>query len=104
MSRLAFDMVVEERDQLRARIERLDGLFSSVQRRAAGLPEQPKALPRVEAQAPAVIPEEIQAMIDGFDSGIHRANVEDQVRRLYAAGAPWSEITKMLGEEVGDAA
>ena len=101
VSRRAFDMILDERDRLRAQNDELVDSLQRVTRFRTGMPELPRT-PRPEAQRPVTIPPDIMAIIDGFGSEANKRNLEIQVRGMHSDGTPFAEIKKALDAQMGE--
>ena len=94
VSRLAFDLVREERDTLRRQVEQLQDQLLRLRRREAHMPEVPR-----QQQAPQQIedmPPEVLTLLRGFESEAIRTAMEEDIRRARKAGTPWTEIVSLL--------
>ena len=95
VSRLAYDLVVEQNSKM------LDELLK-IRRREAGMPEQPRPSPRLEAQGPIDIPDEVEDLISGLQSESLRNGLREQYRIRIANGATperlYSELSRQLDE------
>ena len=98
VSRLAFDLVKEERDRRITENDQLRNALVAIQRKQSGMTELPKER---NAMKPVEIPAEVSALIERYDSEVHRAALKDQVVSLYRGGAPWPEIKTLLEQNVG---
>lgn len=101
VSRLAYELVVEERDRLRGQVDELLDHSARLSRRSLDMPEQPRG-PNKRAER-VVIPEEIEEIIAGFDSEAVRVGIREQirVRRVADPDEPWHSIERELARQVG---
>jgi len=102
VSRLAFDQVVDERDRLRTRVDKLTDDLTRVGRAKQGLRETPKPVKKREKPEP--MPPGIVDLISGFSMQAVRTNLERECRAMRMDGTPWSEIEILLDQKIlGDA-
>lgn len=88
IARSAYDVVVDERDRLRAQNDRLTDHLTRVQRREAGMTETPRA-PRPALEP---MPRDLHDHIRGFASkALQRTQLEEAYRR-HGRGEPWDSI------------
>jgi len=100
VSRTAFDLLLDERDRLRAKNDELvDGLMR-VDRVRHGMKEVPRdSRPADKLES---IPDDIRAMYEGFQSAAHRSEISRQVRQMRSCGTPWPEIGRALEVQLGE--
>ena len=95
VSRRALDLALEERDRLRAQVDRLTDHLTRIERRQAGLPETP----RKERPAPEAMPRELLRYIRGHASGPMRREMIRVARTRHLAGEDWQSIQDdVMGE------
>lgn len=92
VSRLAYELVLDERNRLRAQNDSLVDALGRIGRAKSGLPESVRPAPEPQAQRPVELPDSIEVLIQGFASEAIRDSLREQARMLYAAGNPWSSI------------
>jgi len=97
VSRRAFDIVLDERDRLRARNDELHDSMIRIQRVRHGMKEAPRPEPKpVVVQIPA----EVRKLYAGF-SEVHRRDLDRQCRQMATQGTPWTEIMRLLEVQMG---
>lgn len=97
VSRLAYDLLVDERDRLRAQNDDLLQTLKGIRRVGAGLKETPRK-PKEQVQREP-IPREIRELYLGFSSAGVSA-LDFQVDELRRNGHPWPEIKKLLERQL----
>lgn len=97
VSRLAYDLVLDERDRLRAMCDKLTDDIVRIQRTKQGLREAPRP---PKERVDLTVPPDIIDMIAGFQSPAVKDEVERQAKQLRANGTPWPEIRKLLETEL----
>ena len=98
VSRTAYDLVIEERDRLRAQNDEWLDHARRVSRREKGMTELPPQ-PR-KPQEP--IPSSLNYIIDKFGSEQVRQNLRNNARIAHhRGGKAWSEITAELETSIG---
>lgn len=100
VSRLAFDLVCAERDQLRAQNAKLTDDLVRIQRVRQGMREIPRPQPKPQANGPIKIPPEVQELIDGFNSKAVRDGLERDAETMHRGGAPWTEVRAALERQL----
>lgn len=99
VSRLAYELVVEERDHLRAENQKLTDDLTRIHRREAGLPEE-KPKPKKERKP---MPKRIHDYIEGFWNESQRREMRRSYYRRHAKGESWESIAaEVVPEETGD--
>lgn len=101
VSRLAYELVLEERDRLRAQVDEILDLNARLSRRSLNLPEQPR--PPRPAPVPVEVPDDIEELLEGFGSEAVRAGVRAQLlARMQDPRESWdrlrSELVRQLPE------
>lgn len=99
VSRSAFELLLDERDRLRARNDHLEDSLIGIQRVRHGMRETPR--PAKQTHAPEPIPEQVRAIYEGFNSKAVRDDIARQCRELRAGGTPWVEIQRALERQLG---
>ena len=93
VSRVAFELVVDERDRLRKQNDEMLDSVTRVRRKEAGMPEDHARRRDLDED----LPPEVFRYIRGFENEIMQASVEEDVRRSRKAGTSWEEIVNILG-------
>ena len=97
VTRMAFELVQEERDRLRQQCDRLLDQLTRIQRKDRGMSETPmEDGPGAGPVATGPMPEEIQRFIMGFASEVTRSQLTEEVR-LLRQDHTWREIHAKLG-------
>lgn len=106
VSRLALDLVLDERDRLREQNKMLTNTVVSLQRKSFGMKEEPPkpTAARDPGWMTEEIPPAIAELVGGWDSEAMRSAVEIDIRNARRQGTPWGEIERLLTEpeEGGD--
>ena len=101
VSRRAFDLVVDERDRLRAQNDRLIEHQNRIERREAGLPEVPR-----EKRPVQPMPRTLRRWIEGHGTPEIRRALMQEAHKRYAGGQSWEsieqEVTREPEQEDGD--
>jgi len=92
IARSAYDVVLDERDRLRAQNDRLTDHLTRVQRREAGMTETPRA-PRPALEP---MPRELHDYIKGIAGGSLQKEIRDRCYRRHAKGEPWQSIVQEI--------
>ena len=104
VSRLAYEIVIEERDRLRAGHDRLTSTLISMQRKSFGMKEQPIQPKSKEPEwMTEEFPPEIRELVDGWDSEQMRSAVEIDIRSARRQGTPWNELLRLMTDELEEA-
>lgn len=88
----ALAIVTDERDRLRAQVDRLLDHLTRMDRVEHGLHE----LAQQPAKPREPMPEELRALIDAFGSHQNRQQLKDAAFRLHAKGQSWESITAKI--------
>lgn len=94
VSRLAYEVVVSERDRLRTKNDQWEEHVRRVERKTAGMPELP-----LEKREPAdlLVPSRVLRLINRFDNeAIRRGMRNDVLIAKNRGGKAWSEIEAEL--------
>lgn len=92
VSRLAFEVVRDERDRLAAQNAELTEALTRMKRWQAGMAEQVQ--PSREPDEPP--PPELYELVRGFESEAMRRNVIDDAHRAHKRGTPWDHVIDAL--------
>jgi len=102
VSRLAYDLLVSERDSLRAQVAMLQADMIRVKRAEMGLRETPRVV-KPEMQRPPEVPPEVRALYEGrCQSKVFEVEIERQAVEMFKAGNPWPEVRRVLALQVGE--
>ena len=93
MSRLAYELLLDERDRLREREAELVDHLTRVRRKEAGMPE----LPREPAPKRVKMPTDIRDHILGFESSATRAQLQQEFILAVHDGMELDEIRAKWG-------
>lgn len=97
VSRRAFDLLLDERDRLRAANDSLTDNLVRLQRASHGLREAPRVpKPKVDL----TVPPEISELYAGFSTQAVKDEIERQAKEMRAGGTPWPEIRRVLEAEL----
>ena len=103
MSRLAYELVLDERDRLRTEHDKLVDTMVALQRKSFGMKEQPQ---QRKSQDPEwmteEMPPEVLELISGWSSEQMRAAVEIDIRNARRQGTPWDELIRLMTSESED--
>lgn len=99
VSRRAFDVVVDERDRLRERVDGLIGELVRLARKESGLPE--RAPDQRAPRKPTPLPTELRNLISGFSDPTIQAQLEHEARNALRTGTPEAEIVGQLRRSLG---
>ena len=98
VSRAAYELLLDERDRLRAKNDAWEDYSRRVARSKQGMAE----LPAERKQAPEPIPPSLNRIIDKYDSEHTRQGLRNSARRAHHRnGRAWSEIEAELEASVG---
>lgn len=108
VSRLAYALLLDERDRLRAQNDKLMEAVVALQRKNFGMREAPPTPTRAKDPEwmTEEFPPELRQIIDGYESQAIKDSIEIDVRNARRQGAPFTEILKLLTadeEELADA-
>lgn len=87
-----------ERDWLREQVQALQDRLYRLERRRHGMPEEPRSR---QQKGHLVVPPELEAFIDGFDSSIVRQDLRERVQRLARIGVSPADALERLRAEYG---
>ena len=97
VSRTAYELLLDERDRLRAKNDSWEDHIRRVTRSKQGMAE----LPAERKQAPEPIPSSLSYIIDKFDSEHTRQGLRNSARLAHhREGRAWSEIQAELESSV----
>tara|TARA_R110002074_G_scaffold3352_2_gene17944 strand:- start:3660 stop:3971 length:312 start_codon:yes stop_codon:yes gene_type:complete len=98
VSRMAYDLIVEERDRLRAKNDSWEDHVRRTDRKEKGMTE----LPAQKKAPPEPIPPDLAYVIDKFSSETTRQLLRNQARIAHSReGKKWSEIRAELEASLG---
>jgi hypothetical protein len=98
VSRAAYDLLLDERDRLRAKNDGWEDHVRRVERKDRGMTELPTK--RREPMEP--MPPELEYIIDKFSSETTRQSLRNQARiARVREGKPWSKIQSELESSLG---
>lgn len=101
VSRLAFDMVRDERDRLRAQNDDLLDTLKAVKRVEVGLREKPR--PTREERRRPMVPLHVSRLYEGrFQNPATESEIKRRCEDMASGGTPWGEIEKVLLAELGE--
>lgn len=99
VSRLAYEAVADERDRLRAVVDRLTDDLVRLARKEHALPERrPEQRP---ANRPKPLPTELRNLISGFGSPVVQAQMEHEVRNAIRGGANAEDLAAKIRADLG---
>ena len=93
MSRTAYDLLLDERDRLRAKNDSWEDHMRRVERKDRGMTE----LPTIRREPVEAMPPDLERVIDKFSSETIRQSLRNQARiARVREGKPWSRIQAEL--------
>lgn len=95
VSRLAYELLLDERDRLRTQNDELIDHRRRLERTSAGMRERPSDQKRPRDRSDTV-PQVLRDLIAGYASPATRAVIYDEVRGAFAEGQDWDEITDRI--------
>lgn len=101
VSRLAFELVADERDRLRLQNDQLIDATQRLSRRQLGMPETPKPGTPMPPKEPPTIPAEIEEIISMFESEGVRVTLRQQCQARVIRGSTWEQLRTELLRQVG---
>ena len=102
VSRLAYDEVVQQRNDLRLIRDRLTDEIIRMKRHEVGLRETPREV-KAALQKPPEVPPEVSMLYRGrCQSSAMETEIERQASEMHAGGAPWDEVRRALVLQVGE--
>lgn len=101
VSRTAYDLLVNERDHLRAETAALRAEIVAIKRVGMGMRETPRERKK-RANAMPEVPPEVRRYYEGrFQSSASEAEIERQCQEMALKGAPWEEVGRWLASRLG---
>lgn len=97
VSRLALDMVIDERDRLREQNSELSDQLIRMTRRSNNMSEVTPKVDKPKGRDP--IPPEVREVIDVWDSPATRSLMEARARQIYAEYKSWTVVADRLRAE-----
>lgn len=102
VSALAYDLLVSERDTLRAQVAKLQDDVVRLSRVSNGMREVPKPPVDPLKQKPPEVPYEVKRLYAGrCQSQAMEIEIERQAVEVHQAGTPWSEVARLLELQLG---